>query len=90
MTLAEAGKRNEALQVLEDIKANAAHQYVSPTEIAGVYAVLGDREHALQWLEQGWQDQSEMLLYLRVYPPFSSLRGDPRFQELVRKVGVGQ
>ncbi|MGA2184826.1 MAG: winged helix-turn-helix domain-containing protein [Bryobacteraceae bacterium] len=88
--LAEWGRKAEAVQVLDELKRKSARQYASPADIATVCTALGDREQAFQWLERGMEDKSEMLLFLDVYPPFRSLHGDPRFQDLVRRVGVGQ
>ena len=88
VALAGSGRRTEAMQILDDLKQMSARQYVSPIDIAAVCTALGDREEALRQLEEAWQDKSEMLLYLRIYPPLASLRNEPRFQELVRRVGV--
>jgi serine/threonine-protein kinase len=61
---------------------------VAPFDIAVVYDALGERTQALDWLENAYQDQSEMMLFLEIYPPIADLRGEPRFQELVRRVGI--
>lgn len=89
VTLAHSGKRTEAVQVLDDLKQMSAKQYVSPVDIASVYAALGEREEAFKWLEMAWNDRSEMLLFLRMYPPLASLRDDRRFRDLAQRVGVG-
>jgi hypothetical protein len=52
------------------------------------YAGLADREQTLVWLEQAYKEQSLILLFLKVHPIFDSLRDDPRFKDLVRRVGL--
>ena len=90
MTLVRLNRRSEAVQLLDGLKQMSARQYVSPVDIASVCVALGDREEAFQYLEKAWYDKSEMLLFMRIYPPLESLRDDPRFRDLVQRVGVGQ
>ena len=52
------------------------------------YLGIGDNEQAFVWLERAYQEKSEMLLYLKVLPFFDPLRSDPRFAELIRRVGL--
>jgi hypothetical protein len=65
-------------------------QYVSPMDIAMVYTALGEKNRAFEWLDKAYADQSEMLLFLKSYPPFEDLSADPRFAQLLRRVGVAQ
>ena len=74
--------------MLATLKKMSEQQYVSPMDIAMVHTALGEKDRAFEWLEKAYADQSEMLLFLPIYPPFDSLRADPRFQDLVRRVGV--
>ena len=66
----------------------AKHSYISPMVFAGLYAVLGNTDQAFAWLEKAYQERSAKLLDLKVDPDFDSLRGDPRFGDLVRRVGL--
>jgi hypothetical protein len=52
------------------------------------YLGLQDNDEAFAWLERAYQEQSNVLKYIKVFPPLDSLRGDPRFQDLVRRVGL--
>ena len=63
-------------------------RYVSPYLIAIVYVGLGDKDQAFAWLDKAFQDRSSLLLWLKVEPQFDSLRDDPRFQDLLRRVGL--
>lgn len=53
-----------------------------------VYEGLGDKDEAFQWLERGYQDRAYEMNYLKVDPLLDSLRSDPRFADLVRRVGL--
>jgi hypothetical protein len=62
--------------------------YVSPGYVALVYMALGDRDAEFVWLNKGYEDRAEWLLWLPVDPLFDGQRDDPRYKELVRKVGI--
>ncbi len=64
--------------------------YVSPYAIASFYADSGDKDHAFEWLNTAYQEHDEDLITLRTYFAFDALRSDPRYAELVRKVGFPQ
>ena len=61
-------------------------RYIRPGWVAEVYANLGDKEQAMTWLERGFREHDDFLALLRVWPAFDSLRADPRFQALVRRM----
>jgi serine/threonine protein kinase/Tfp pilus assembly protein PilF len=94
---ARAGRRADAdrvLQRLQEIwerqgRAPAWHTpgspYVCPYEVAGVYAQLGERDRAIDWLDKAYRNRS-CLYWLRQDPRFDSIRSDPRFQELLAKM----
>jgi serine/threonine-protein kinase len=84
--LAQAGKRNEALAILEKLK--TTKEYVSPTELAVLYAGLGDKEAAFSLLEKAYAVHDPHLQYLKCQPHFDSLQTDPRYIELIKKVGL--
>ena len=83
---AKLGKRNEALAVLEKLK--TTDQYVSPTELAILYAGLGDKEKAFDALEKAFAAHDLQLQFLKVDSHYDSLRSDARFQDLLRRVGL--
>lgn len=85
---ARSGRRDKAVQILATLEKMQEQQYVSPMDIATVHAALGEKDKAFEWLEKAFADQSEMLLFLPLHPAFEILRPDPRFQDLVRRVGV--
>jgi hypothetical protein len=73
-------KRLEVTRKLYDERA------VTPKAVAEIYAVVGDNEQALGWLEKSYQEHDRFLVFLKVQSEFDPLRGDPRFEELVTKV----
>ncbi len=87
---AVSGRRSEALKVLNDLKARSKQSYVSPYFIALIYAGLGENDRTLEWLEKAYQERHPYLILLKVQPVFRSLHSDPRFQDLLRRVGLAQ
>jgi hypothetical protein len=85
---ARSGQRAAAQKVIADLQVTARRRYVSPYDIATIYAGLGDKEQALAWLEKANEDRSGWLAWwLKVDPKFDTLRSDPRFHNLLRHVG---
>ena len=85
-TYAVSGRRNEATAVLDELRTWSARKYVSPYHFALVYAGLGASADAFQWLEKAYEEREGRLTILGDAPEFSSLRPDPRFQDLVRRI----
>jgi TolB-like protein/DNA-binding winged helix-turn-helix (wHTH) protein/Tfp pilus assembly protein PilF len=85
---AAAGKRAEALQMLDKLKSLSARRYVSPFYLALLYIGLGDREQAVAWLDRGYDDRSNNMIFLNVVPQFDSLRSERRFQDLRHRIGL--
>src|SRR5207247_2393794 len=81
--LARSGKRAEAQKVLAELKELSKRRYVPPFDIALVYVGLGDKAHALEWLQKAYEDRSVRLTYIKVDPQLDTLRGEPRFQDLL-------
>ncbi|HWB99812.1 MAG TPA: winged helix-turn-helix domain-containing protein [Bryobacteraceae bacterium] len=88
MCLAKAGRRAEALRALDRLQAMKDHTYVSPSYVSLVYLTLGDRDAEYAWLEKAYDDRAEFLLWLTVDPIYDGEQKDPRFQAMVRKVGL--
>ena len=87
---AMAGRKPEALKTLAELEAVAQRRYSSPVRIACIYIGLGDKERAFEWLEKGFTGRSDHLTQLKMDPMFDSLRPDPRFAALLRRVGFKQ
>ena len=85
-TYAVAGRTTEARNLLDQLMRQSKKQYVSPFYVAIVYAGLGEKEQALDWLEKAYGDHSNAIVFLKVDPQLDTLRSNPRFHELQRKL----
>jgi tetratricopeptide (TPR) repeat protein len=86
--LAKAGRRNEAEAILKRLK--TTKEYVSPPELAIFYVGLGEKELALSALERAYAAHDPQMQFLGAAPEYDAVRSEPRFQELIRKVGLPQ
>jgi hypothetical protein len=75
------------LQLVE-VQREASPKYVSPLRIAAAYAELGDKEQALRYLEIGYEHRTPELVWVHLEPVYDFLHSDPRFQALVKKIGL--
>lgn len=87
---AVSGDRAKAEQLLRDLDDLAKQRYVSPTWQAYVYLGLGEKKKALDWLEKCYTAQDFACYYLKSDQLYDPLRHEPRFQALVKKVGLDQ
>jgi len=87
-TLAASGRRTEAFEIIQQLKDQRKQRYVSPYFIALVYVALKDGDAAFEWLEHAYQSRDEWLIWLGVEPKLDPLRSDPRFQDLLRRIGL--
>ena len=83
-----AGKRAEAEKVITRLEELSKQQYVSPFQTAVVYAGLGERKLALDWLEKSQEERFNWLPFIQVDPVFKSLRSETRFIELLKSLGL--
>jgi len=87
-TFATAGAAQEAIRILDDLQKLAKERYVAPHFFAGIYVGLGDHDRAIEYLEKSCAEHCHWLIYLHIDPSMDDLRNDPRFQELLRRVGL--
>jgi TolB-like protein/DNA-binding winged helix-turn-helix (wHTH) protein/Flp pilus assembly protein TadD len=83
---AASGRRSEAEMLLSDLKKRSSPSASLASQIAIVYAALGDRDQAMNWLEKGYEERFNPGVLLR--PGLDPLRSDPRFQNLLHRVGL--
>ncbi|MDQ6802221.1 MAG: protein kinase [Acidobacteriota bacterium] len=81
------GQRNEALEILQSIDEQSQKHFVTPYAPALIYLGLGDKEKALEFLARSFNERSNWLVWLLQDPRWDAIRSEPRFQEIVRKVG---
>ena len=85
---AAAGNEKKAREILEEVIARSSKQYVSSFAIAQVHMALGEREAAIDRLETAYRDHAFELANVNLTPVFDPLRADPRFQNLITKIGL--
>jgi hypothetical protein len=81
-----SGRRSEALKLLNGLKTSSTPGFSHASEIAAIYVSLGDKDEAMNWLEKGYAERFNPGVLIR--PGFDPLRSDPRFQNLVHRVGL--
>jgi len=85
---AHAGRRADALKLLAELKKRKLAGYVPAGAFVNAYLGLGERDQSFAALEQAYNERSAILQFLKVHPFFDPLRDDPRFKDLVRRVGL--
>jgi serine/threonine protein kinase/tetratricopeptide (TPR) repeat protein len=85
---AALGHRDRALGIVQNLEAESRQHYVGPEAIAAVYFALGERDQGFAWLEKAYEVRSAYMALLRSDRRWDSVRSDPRFAALVKKVGI--
>jgi serine/threonine-protein kinase len=85
---ARAGRKAEALGILAEVEKMAEQTYIPPHERAVIYLGLDDKDHAFYWLNKACDERFATMIYLTVDPAFDTLRADPRFDDLARRVNL--
>lgn len=88
--LGKSGKRTEARTVLEELLKSSTTRYVTPYHIALIYNGLDERDKTLELLERAFEQHSPRMVFLKVEPKWNNLRDEPRFQDLLLRVGLPQ
>ncbi|HET6931883.1 MAG TPA: winged helix-turn-helix domain-containing protein [Candidatus Acidoferrum sp.] len=84
------GHQAEAYRALQELERMDKRQAIDPTPVASAYLCMGQPEEGLRWLEKGYEQHSSGMTALKVEPIYDGVRKDPRFQELLRRVGLGE
>ncbi len=85
---AASGKKSEARTFLDELKHASEKEYVPANSIALIYAGLGEKDQAFAWLDKGYEQRAFQMQWLKIEPRWDSLRSDPRFQDLMRRIGL--
>ncbi len=85
---AHAGRRSDALRLLTELKGRSKTGYVPAGAFVNAYLGLDESDQAFAWLERAYNEQSNILQFLKVHPFFDPIRADPRFADLVHRVGL--
>jgi TolB-like protein/Tfp pilus assembly protein PilF len=85
---ARAGRRADALRLLAELQRRRKEGYVPARPFVDAYLGFGENDRVFEWLEQAYKEHSSILQYLKIDPDFDPLRSDPRFADLMRRVGL--
>ena len=85
---AVTGKTDEARKILDDLIRESEERPSLSYYIAQVYVALNSKQEALSWLERAYEDRNLQIMYLKVRPVFDSLRDEPQFKDLLRKINL--
>jgi tetratricopeptide (TPR) repeat protein len=85
---AHAGDRPSAMRMITEMRKPTASKYVPFYYIADIYAALGDKEAAFEWLDRALDQHSNSCLLLAIDPAFQGFRSDPRFRQATQKIGL--
>jgi TolB-like protein/DNA-binding winged helix-turn-helix (wHTH) protein/Tfp pilus assembly protein PilF len=85
---ARAGRRADARRMLDELQQRSARRYVTPASIVYIYLGLGETEQTFAWLERAYAQRSAFLAFLTAYPFVDPIRSDPRYEDLVRRIGL--
>ena len=85
---ARLGQRNQAVRVLDQLGAASKQRYVPALSFAVVYVGLGEQDQAFLWLEKAYEERTNSLAYLKVQATWDPLRSDPRFTDLLCRIGL--
>lgn len=88
--LATSGQQGYWRRVLQNYRESAKSNYVPSVLVAETCVRVADMECAFQWLEKGFEERDDLMINLTVEPIFNGIRSDPRFQNLVRRIGIPQ
>jgi eukaryotic-like serine/threonine-protein kinase len=80
------GRTDEALQILDEAKKR--DKYFPAYDIALIYVGLGQKDSAFEWLDKAVEERSPWLIHLTVDPRFDPIRLDPRFKNLIQRIGL--
>ena len=85
---ASAGRRTEALKEIDKLQELSTQRYVAAYNLALIYASLGDKGNALEWLEKAYEDRSTQLIWIKADPRLDNLRSEPRFKAVIKRLGL--
>jgi Flp pilus assembly protein TadD len=87
---AEAGMPDKAREVLKELESTAEQEYIAPSRIGVIYAALGEANDAFEWLDKAYDERDANLLFIGIEHAYDKIRSDPRFIELLEKIGLAE
>ncbi|HLN97062.1 MAG TPA: winged helix-turn-helix domain-containing protein [Pyrinomonadaceae bacterium] len=87
---AVTGKKGDARTLIDELKQLSAKEYLPATSVALIYAGLDEKDQAFAWLDKGYEERAFQMQWIKLDPRWDSLRSDPRFKDLMRRMGFAQ
>jgi len=88
LALSASGSEAQAEAIHDELVARSGGEHVPPAAISFVSAALGRADEAFEWLERAYEERDSLLMWVKLIPHFDPLRGDPRFDVLLEKMGL--
>ena len=88
LTCAASGSKAQAEAIYDELVARSRGEYVPPATLSFMSAALGRADEAFEWLERAYEERDSLLVWVKLIPHFDPLRGDPRFDVLLEKLGL--
>jgi TolB-like protein/Flp pilus assembly protein TadD len=88
LAYAVSGQKAETLKLAQEFQLAAEKRYIPPTYFGMLFAGLGEKDKAMAWLEKAFEERADGLTWLNVEPMLDEVRSDPRFQSLIRRIGL--
>jgi len=86
MVSGRAGRRQDAVRLIDELLAISRREYVSPALLAMALVGLGDRDRAFAWFERAYEERSNLMIYFTIHPSLDPLRNDPRYADLAARI----
>ena len=84
-----SGRPEAARRLLKELEDLSSRRYVPPAAMARIWFAFGNRDQGFAWLEHAWKERSNAIAFLAVWPMLDCCRADPRYQDLLRRIGLG-
>jgi serine/threonine-protein kinase len=88
LTYAASGRKAQAEAIYDELVARSRGEYVPPTTLSFLSATLGRVDEAFEWLERAYEERDMLMTWVKLLPHFDPLRDDPRFDALVKRMGL--
>ena len=85
---AVSGQPEKARKLIEELQAGSQPRHLAPYHLAMIYFGLGEKDQAFEWLDKACEQRSALLLWIKTQPELESVRSDPRFQDILRRMNL--
>ena len=85
---AVSGQPEKARKLIEELQAASQPEHLAPYHLAMIYFGLGEKDKAFDWLDKACEQRSTQLLWIKTLPELDSVRSDPRFQDILRRMNL--